>query len=378
MSEGKYAILYVPDESGGKSSYLRIGATEDDPFTWRDYTDGNRVTTTRGDKIEVIGGNYKLDVMGRRDFKSGSEVEGDARLKEKSMTFRGASDDVEPGTRRLDVVRGPRGGKMLREKAAKGKVHSTYHGDVKEYHYGSKITSITGWDRPPRNLDEIDPKDPKGPVMGENPEITDRTWAKSIKSYTGSEKLPVPTIMKVSWAELMDSETHATSMADRTYVKGPSTSTMEADSITSSTTVAGTMKDTTEANRIESSTEAGKIVTYTKADSEDEKHGDANSLTIGNSLTTVVGIEATVNVGVVDEVVVGAMVEMTFGVEATFVAPLTAEMTVGRQVSVNVGTTTENTVGPSIELGPSKTKITLDRNTTAPARTHISGVHLIS
>ncbi len=34
---------------------------------WRDHTDGNRITTTRGDKIEVIRGNYKLIVLGRQD-----------------------------------------------------------------------------------------------------------------------------------------------------------------------------------------------------------------------------------------------------------------------------------------------------------------------
>jgi hypothetical protein len=34
---------------------------------WRDHTDGNRITTTRGDKVEVIRGNYKLLVLGRQD-----------------------------------------------------------------------------------------------------------------------------------------------------------------------------------------------------------------------------------------------------------------------------------------------------------------------
>lgn len=33
---------------------------------WRDHADGNRITTTAGDKIEVIQGNYKLIVMGRQ------------------------------------------------------------------------------------------------------------------------------------------------------------------------------------------------------------------------------------------------------------------------------------------------------------------------
>ncbi len=32
---------------------------------WREHTDGNRITTTRGDRVEVIGGNYKMVVLGR-------------------------------------------------------------------------------------------------------------------------------------------------------------------------------------------------------------------------------------------------------------------------------------------------------------------------
>ena len=33
---------------------------------WWDHTDGNRVTTTTGDKVEVIQGNYKMVVLGRQ------------------------------------------------------------------------------------------------------------------------------------------------------------------------------------------------------------------------------------------------------------------------------------------------------------------------
>ncbi|HEY1692679.1 MAG TPA: hypothetical protein VGG39_10990 [Polyangiaceae bacterium] len=33
---------------------------------WRDHSDGNRITTTYGDKVEVIRGNYKLLVLGRQ------------------------------------------------------------------------------------------------------------------------------------------------------------------------------------------------------------------------------------------------------------------------------------------------------------------------
>ena len=34
---------------------------------WRDHSDGNRITTTWGDKVEVIRGNYRMLVLGRRD-----------------------------------------------------------------------------------------------------------------------------------------------------------------------------------------------------------------------------------------------------------------------------------------------------------------------
>lgn len=34
---------------------------------WRDHSDGNRISTTYGDKVEVVRGNYKMIVMGRQD-----------------------------------------------------------------------------------------------------------------------------------------------------------------------------------------------------------------------------------------------------------------------------------------------------------------------
>jgi hypothetical protein len=35
---------------------------------WRDHSDGNRITTTRGDKVEVIRGNYKMVILGRQEL----------------------------------------------------------------------------------------------------------------------------------------------------------------------------------------------------------------------------------------------------------------------------------------------------------------------
>ena len=45
---------------------------------WRDHTDGNRITTTRGDKVELVQGNYKLVVLGRQDD-TGAATDASAR-----------------------------------------------------------------------------------------------------------------------------------------------------------------------------------------------------------------------------------------------------------------------------------------------------------
>src|SRR5437870_3416495 len=34
---------------------------------WRDHSDGNRITTTYGDKVEVVRGNYRMLVLGRQN-----------------------------------------------------------------------------------------------------------------------------------------------------------------------------------------------------------------------------------------------------------------------------------------------------------------------
>jgi len=65
--------------------HRRDGLTDDDRKTpqeltgellsrggWREHTDGNRITTTRGDRVEVIAGNYRMVVLGRMWSRSGS------------------------------------------------------------------------------------------------------------------------------------------------------------------------------------------------------------------------------------------------------------------------------------------------------------------
>ena len=51
---------FTPSERRGISQKVL------DDVGWRDHCDGNRITTTAGDKIEIVQGNYKLIVMGRQ------------------------------------------------------------------------------------------------------------------------------------------------------------------------------------------------------------------------------------------------------------------------------------------------------------------------
>ena len=57
--EGPNGHGFTPEERQAISARLEKDCG------WRDHADGNRITTTAGDKIEVIQGNYKLIVLGR-------------------------------------------------------------------------------------------------------------------------------------------------------------------------------------------------------------------------------------------------------------------------------------------------------------------------
>ncbi|WP_437560951.1 hypothetical protein [Sorangium sp. So ce542] len=415
MPGGKFALLEVPDLNGGEPSYLRLGAAAplgespgDDlaeriqTFTddtrkrdgspdfvpegerqaetaklhtkggWRDHSDGNRISTTKGDKVEVIGGNYRLLILGRGEHQAGWDISG-GHLTEVSETFGGGTT--------IEWVQNYGGTWKVVETTVKGEVRTTYHGDVYDYYYGKIKQSQTGTDTFPTlqvTDDYIDDTNPPSPqsIPTENPTIIDETWAKSISSYTGSEKLPVPTITNETWAEVMVSKTNAKSMTDETTVKEASVSTMKAESITSSTTVDGTMEDTTTAKTIRNKTTADKIISETRADTKDEMYGDADSYTQGNSKTVVDGIETTINLGVVNEVVLGAMVETTLGGEVTFTAGGSLDVTVGAKVELSMTASVDLSVGPKLELGTSGVELHISKTEVALAHKVLSAFNL--
>lgn len=205
---------------------------------WRDHSDGNRVSTTRGDKVEVIRGNYRLVVLGRQDSDAnGASWEASGGLIQ--------DGDIGPGSvTEIRWVEEPYGGTWRAiEEASKGDVVTRYHGNVDEAFYGQKVTATIGTENPGGALpaateqprDTADTAEALGregwtdgvtdtAVKRENPVIVERTWAKSIESYTGSEACPIPSINEKTHATSIDSETWADKIYEGTYVSGAMTS----------------------------------------------------------------------------------------------------------------------------------------------------------
>ena len=126
------------EEMQAESNYLHTKGG------WRDHTDGNRVTTTRGDKVEVIGGNYKLLVLGREQWNNDAQGNdyGGGLHHESSGGITYHYDEV-PG-QIIDVRRTEDNGtwKVI-EECDVGHFVARYHGKDKDWHAGGpQVTRI--------------------------------------------------------------------------------------------------------------------------------------------------------------------------------------------------------------------------------------------
>ncbi|APR85977.1 Putative cell-wall-anchored protein SasA (LPXTG motif) [Minicystis rosea] len=147
---------------------------------WRDHSDGNRVTTTRGDKVEVIRGNYQLVVLGRQDEAGGAT----------GWDVSGGHIEGVGGKSSIEWKQSEDGSWKTHEASERGDTHVIQHGKSVNRNYGESQDNTTG------SEDEMRPSwDPEGKpvfVFAPNPTITDRTWARQIDSYTGSSACRVP------------------------------------------------------------------------------------------------------------------------------------------------------------------------------------------
>jgi hypothetical protein len=135
---------------------------------WRDHTDGNRISTTMGNKLEVIGGHYRLVVLGGQHEHGSYPVDGATRRatleKAHGLNIRG--------------VDGPNGVVIHTEWAGEEKQDTKYVKHQKSWTYAETIESVTGWGpgAPEPDYQYSEPKD--------NPKVTNHSWLDSVVDET--------------------------------------------------------------------------------------------------------------------------------------------------------------------------------------------------
>lgn len=249
---------------------------------WRDHSDGNRITTTRGDKVEVIKGNYKMLILGRQDDQAGWDVSG-GHVSQSGITFAGSSS--------IEWTQNYDGTWKVVEETVKGDVWTTYMGDTHDVYTGNIKDSRTG--------------SPAPSATQPNPIITDQTWALSITSSTGSAALPIPTI------------------TDDTF----------AGAITSTTTAAS-ITDTTTCPAITSTT-IGNTVSTTIGNTLDTTVGLTTSIIVGAEAEIVVGNMSEVTVGLEESVTVGGVIDVSVAARLEVNVSTGFEFTVGGLTELN-------------------------------------------
>jgi len=106
----------------------------------REHTDGNRISTTRGDCLEVVGGNYKLVIMGRVE---GSNV---GRSYWESSGGHNHDSTSTPGeVYQISWTASHEDGTwMVTEQTLKGEQYAYYHGRKESQFYGPVLQSYVG------------------------------------------------------------------------------------------------------------------------------------------------------------------------------------------------------------------------------------------
>lgn len=162
---------------------------------WWDHSDGNRISTTVGDKVEIIQGNYKLVVLGRRaaddtSDKKVTDVSGGYELSKKYEYL--TTDEVW----------------ATWEKSSKA--HAT------KVSSGKDISYFKGSDRKTYVGKHPDGSEEKPDVYTENhlSSQTTKTWAKTVETYTGSADDPVTHSLALTYAHFMEDVRFGETMMD--------------------------------------------------------------------------------------------------------------------------------------------------------------------
>lgn len=288
---------------------------------WRDHSDGNRITTTNGDKIEIIRGNYKMIVLGRQaetddgsEFgnASGWDVSGQ-HIQDFAATMPGASVRVEwvPELYASGVWH-------LQNTTENVQQSSRFAGTFREEWWGDLKESFTGIDKTAAEAANY-VEDVEGTMLPRgNPFLKEITYAREIYSRTGSSSTRVPKIREELYAKDTVSITDVLSSYEETTCDGEMKSKTTAGSVDESTTVEGTMSSSTKADRITETT------TVNSQRSTTNVSGNSTDITIA---------------GTINEVAITggkASVEITGGSAEVCICPIHAKLDIGMGLDVNI------------------------------------------
>jgi hypothetical protein len=326
---GKTTLLPFMDDERSRNDcpiHPGVGATLHeskrlhDKGGWRDHSDGNRITTTYGDKIEIIRGSYKMIVLGRQDSPSasaGMDLSGQIS-QEWGSSFEGASIVVEY-TQLYD------GTWLLKNSSEFFNQWNRTGGNLKEEYWGELLENYVGQEKV-IDYDVANPTWPaqEDPLPRMNPVIIEKTFAKSIDSQTGSAVTPVPVTTETTHVGTSTSSTFADAITESTTCTGTITSSTTASDTSDTTDVSGTASSTTNAGAITDTTSVGAQTSTTTAGTTED--------------TTIVGaaISTTIAGAAVDTTIVGANVSTFIGTDWSLNVGNAFSLLVGMQESITV------------------------------------------
>jgi hypothetical protein len=320
---------------------------------WWDHSDGNRVSTTYGDKVEVIRGNYKMVVMHRQDSPANSggwDLSGGHIQDLGPASMPGASVRLEfrPGT---FGQKNGLGTWHLENTTNNFNQTSDFAGDFYEHWYGDHKESTTGSENP-QPFNEALAK-PYG-----NPAIIEKTWASKIEGYTVSSAWRIPSIKE---------ETYATTTSSLTDVSSSITETTYCDGTISSSTGSAArrvpkMSESTYATLSEGTTDVLTSI-------ENNIIGAATiTNTIGASaeVTTAATLNSLTMVGVTTDITLaGALEEVTLAAHhgSLEVALHADEIFLGTKLSIQLGPVVSFEYPETKELRIKDVKAAIDKTT---------------
>lgn len=309
----------------------------------RDHTDGNRITTTRGDKLEIVQGNYRMVVLGRHDTPvdangnsvlPGWDISGGHCEEHEISSAESPATTANAGaipSKGLTWKKRWNGNWHAVEETVKADTKTVVAGDTNSHSFGHYIKTSTGSEDAPS---WHKPEDCPGGVCRSNPKISSHTWAKHVKSQMGSAAQPVAKVSDTTHVKTMLSKTNAHHQSDRVIAKTMN-STTHVGSMTTTTT-AGTVQSTTVAASVSDRTESGLVktinITALKADAS-----------FGNSSSTTIGLTNTI--------FLGAKASASMAASFSLSGALSASIFVGTKASLSLGATATTDLLDGKKLG---------------------------